>query len=400
MKKFFLKNKKNIKIFDLGNHPFADTFISSKELVKKEPIYPLRCMLDKKSGCIFNEVITSDKKRYNLYDYSYTSSNSKYSQNYWKRYAINFKKKYKFKGKILEIGCNDGFLLKQLNIKGFKTYGCDASKFICDLSKKSNLKILNFIFNLKNSRKIKKKIGFVDYVIANNVLNHSNNPDNFIKGVKNILNDDGYFIFEQPYWLDMIKTSRIDQIYHEHITYFTLKFSNWILEKNGMYLYDYEKSSYHGGSLRVIAKKKNNFLNQNFNKINKAIQTEEKFGLFKKKIYINITKRLENKKKILLKKITNYKKKNFIIVGIGAAAKANTFLCYFNLNNKIIDFVTDASKFKIGKYTPKTRIPIYSDDILKKKNVKVVAIILSWNISELIKTKLRKFNKNLKFIKL
>ena len=64
MKKFFLKNKKNIKIFDLGNHPFADTFISSKELVKKEPIYPLRCMLDKKSGCIFNEVITSDKKRY------------------------------------------------------------------------------------------------------------------------------------------------------------------------------------------------------------------------------------------------------------------------------------------------------------------------------------------------
>ena len=96
MKKFFLKNKKNIKIFDLGNHPFADTFISSKELVKKEPIYPLRCMLDKKSGCIFNEVITSDKKRYNLYDYSYTSSNSKYSQNYWKRYAINFKKKYKF----------------------------------------------------------------------------------------------------------------------------------------------------------------------------------------------------------------------------------------------------------------------------------------------------------------
>ena len=215
-----------------------------------------------------------------------------------------------------------------------------------------------------------------------------------------MLNDDGYFIFEQPYWLDMIKTSRIDQIYHEHITYFTLKFSNWILEKNGMYLYDYEKSSYHGGTLRVIAKKKNNFLNQNFNKINKAIQTEEKFGLFKKKIYINITKRLENKKKILLKKITNYKKKNFKIVGIGAAAKANTFLCYFNLNNKIIDFVTDASKFKIGKYTPKTRIPIYSDDILKKKNVKVVAIILSWNISELIKTKLRKFNKNLKFIKL
>ncbi len=400
MKKFFLKNKKNVKIFDLGNHPFADTFISSKDLVKKEPIYPLRCILDKESGCIFNEIITSDKKRYNLYDYSYTSSNSKYSKDYWKKYAINFEKKYKTKGKILEIGCNDGFLLNQLNKKGFKTYGCDASKFICNLSKKSNLTILNFIFNLKNSKIIKKKIGFVDYLIANNVLNHSNNPDDFIKGVKNILNDDGYFIFEQPYWLEMIKTNRIDQIYHEHITYFTLKFSNWILEKNGMYLHDYEKTPYHGGSLRIFAKKKKTITNKHKNKINKAIRYEEKFGLFRKKIYENISKKLKIKKKNLYKKILNYKKKNFKIAGIGAAAKGNTFLCYFNLNNKMIDFVTDTSKFKIGKFTPKTRIPIYSDNILKKKNVKVVAIILSWNISRLLKTKLRKFNKKLKFINL
>lgn len=400
MKKFFLKNKKNIKIFDLGNHPFADTFISSRDLYKKEPIYPLRCILDKKSGCIFNEVITSDKKRYNLYDYSYTSSNSKYSKNYWRQYAINFNKKYKNKGKILEIGCNDGFLLNQLNKKGFEIYGCDASKFICNLSKNSNLKIFNFIFNLNNSKKIKKKIGYVDYLIANNVLNHSNNPDDFIKGVKNILNEDGYFIFEQPYWLEMIKTSRIDQIYHEHITYFTLKFSNWILEKNGMYLYDYEKTPYHGGSLRIFAKKKKTIINKHKNKINKAIRYEEKFGLFQKKIYENISKKLKIKKKNLFKKILNYKKKNFKIAGIGAAAKGNTFLCYFNLNNKMIDFVTDTSKFKIGKFTPKTRIPIYSDNILKKKNVKVVAIILSWNISRLLKTKLRKFNKKLKFINL
>jgi len=163
MKNFFLKKKSNIKIFDLGEHPFADTFISKNDLKKKEPIYPLRCVLDKKSGCIFNEVITSDKKRYNLYDYSYTSSNSNYSKNYWREYAIEFKKKYRSQGKILEVGCNDGFLLEHLNKKGFETYGCDASKFISNLSKN-------------------KKIGKVDDVIANNVVNHSNNPDDFFKG--------------------------------------------------------------------------------------------------------------------------------------------------------------------------------------------------------------------------
>ena len=98
------------------------------------------------------------------------------------------------------------------------------------------------------------------------------------------------------------------------------------------------------------------------------------------------------------KKINYFRGKGYKIVGIGAAAKANTFLCYFNLNNKIIDFVTDASKFKIGKFTPKTRIPIYADNILKKKDAKFVAIILSWNISNMLKLKLKKLNKKLKFI--
>jgi len=400
MKNFFLKKKSNIKIFDLGEHPFADTFISKNDLKKKEPIYPLRCVLDKKSGCIFNEVITSDKKRYNLYDYSYTSSNSNYSKNYWREYAIEFKKKYRSQGKILEVGCNDGFLLEHLNKKGFETYGCDASKFISNLSKDKKIKVMNYIFDFKNSKKIKKKIGKVDYVIANNVVNHSNNPDDFFKGVKNILNDDGYFIFEQPYWLEMMKTSRIDQIYHEHITYFTIKFSKWLLQRHGLYLYDFEITPYHGGSLRLVAKKNINFNNKNQKKINSGINREVKLGLFNKNIYKNINTKLQNKKKILHKKIDYFKKRNYKIIGIGAAAKANTFLCYFGLDNKTIDFITDASKFKIGKLTPKTRIPIYADEKLKKINVKIVAIILSWNISSILKKKLKKFNKNLKFLDL
>jgi SAM-dependent methyltransferase len=398
MKNFILKKKSSISIFDLGNHPFADTFISKYDLKKKEPIYPLRCFLDKKSGCIFNEVITSDKKRYNLYDYSYTSSNSNYSKNYWREYAIEFKKKYGSKRKILEVGCNDGFLLEHLNKKGFETYGCDASKFISNLSKNKNIKVMNYIFDFKNSKKIKKKIGKVDYVIANNVVNHSNNPDEFVKGVKNILNDNGCFIFEQPYWLEMMKASRIDQIYHEHITYFTIKFSKWLLQRHGMYLYDFELTPYHGGSLRLIAKKNIDFDNKNQKKINSGINREVKFGLFKKSIYQNINLKLQSKKKILHKKIDYFKKKNYTIIGIGAAAKANTFLCYFELDNKIIDFITDASKFKIGKLTPKTRIPIYPDEKLKNTNLKIVAIILSWNISNILKKKLKKLNKNLKFL--
>ena len=400
MKKFFLKNKSNIKIFELGIHPFADTFISKDNINKKEPLYPLNCLLDKKSGCIFNEIITPDTKRYNLYDYSYTSSNSNYSKNYWKNYALKFSQKFKKKGKILEIGCNDGFLLKHLNNYGFDTYGCDASKFITNLFKNKKIKVMNYIFNFKNSKKITQKIGKVDYVIANNVVNHSNNPDNFFKGVKNILNDDGHFIFEQPYWLEMMKTSRIDQIYHEHITYFTLKFAKWLLEKTGMFIHNSEVTEYHGGSLKIEARIKINSNRNSKIKIKEEIKKEINYGLFKKQIYKNLNLKLQNKKKSLLKKINFYKKRNYKIIGIGAAAKANTFLCYFDLNNKLIDFITDSSKFKIGKFTPKTRIPIYSDERINKFREKIVAIILSWNISNMLKVKLKIIIRNLKFIKL
>ena len=105
------------------------------------------------------------------------------------------------------------------------------------------------------------------------------------------------------------------------------------------------------------------------------------------------------KKKIsFLKKIINYKSKNYTIVGIGAAAKANTFLNFIGLNNSIIDFITDASKYKIGKYTPLTRIPIFSDKKLGTVKKKICAIPLAWNISNLLKDKIKKINKKIKFI--
>ena len=141
MNKNLFNKKKSKLIFDLGIHPYADTFLEKKHLNKAEPIYPLRCYLNLSNGLIFNDIVTSSEERYNLYDYSYTSSNSAYSRNYWRKYSnfidLFFKKKREIK--ILEVGSNDGFLLKKLKNKGYKTYGVDASKHMVKLAlKKKN----------------------------------------------------------------------------------------------------------------------------------------------------------------------------------------------------------------------------------------------------------------------
>ena len=155
------------------------------------------------------------------------------------------------------------------------------------------------------------------------------------------------------------------------------------------------KNDYHGGSLRTIAIQKNSNLNK-FN-VNNLISRDRKKGIYKINFYRKMMKKIDQKKEILLKKIAYYKKQNYTVVGVGAAAKANTFLTYYGLNNMVIKFLTDSSKFKKGKLTPVTRI-IIKDDQKIASYKKIACIILSWNISNLIIKKIKKLNKKAKFI--
>ena len=389
---------KSVKILDLGIHPFADTFIKKKQLNLSEPIFPLECYLDTSSFIIYNSIKTNEIQRYNLYDYSYTSSNSSISKNYWKEYFKAILKNYELntKSKILEIGSNDGYLINLFKKKTNNILGVDASNHMTQIANKKKIRSINMIFNNLNSKHIKKKYGKFDLIIANNVLNHSNDPLDFVKGVENILSKNGCFIFELPYWYELVRSKRFDQIYHEHVSYLTAKSSYYLLKKYGLQIEKIEMTPYHGGSIRVHAKKSKKVQKKVF--LKKIILIEERSKLFEIKTYKNLMLHLQKKKINFLKKIINYKSKNYTIVGIGAAAKANTFLNFIGLNNSIIDFITDASKYKIGKYTPLTRIPIFSDKKLGTVKKKICAIPLAWNISNLLKNKIKKINKKIKFI--
>ena len=390
------RNNNLKKIIDLGIQPFADTFISHSNLNKKEPVVKLVLNLCSKCGCVQTKYKTNTYKRYNLHNYSYTSSNSKFSKTHWINYAKDITESYKItkKSKVLEIGSNDGFLLKQFKFfSKCKVVGVDASKYMSKLSNKTKIKTFQMIFNNINSSKIIKKEGRFDLVIANNVFNHSDDPLNFLKGVESVLNKDGVFIFELPYWLDSVVSKKFDQIYHEHVTYFNIKMILNLIKNSDFKILKVQKINYHGGSIRVALKKN---LKSNIS-ISNYIKKEKRNGLFKTNTYKKLNKFILQKKDNIHKKISLLKQKNYIIAGVGAAAKANTLINTFKLNNQHINFITDASVHKIGKYTPKSRIPIYNDNILSRYE-KVYAIILSWNISKTLKLKLLKINKNTKFL--
>jgi len=393
------KNLKDIKIIDLGFHPYADTFLRKDQLSDSEPVFQLSCYLSRKTGVIRNGIRTDADSRYNLYDYSYTSSNSNYSKNYWEQYAKDISQELNIKNnfRILEIGSNDGYLLKCFKKYTPETLGVEASKLMCKVSKKNKIKTLNLIFNLENSKKIKKKKQKFDIVISNNVLNHSNDVIDFILGVKHLLNKNGFFIFELPYWYNLVLNEQFDQIYHEHVNYFTVKSSNFFLKKCGLQIVKIKETNYHGGCIRIYAKIGSN--NKNNSLIKDYINKENKLGLFKEKTYKKIMENLNKKKISFLKKIISLKNEDYKIIGVGAAAKGNTFLNFLRLDNLLVDYITDSSKFKINKYSPVSRIPIKPDEFIKKIKGKICVIFLSWNLEKILKPKILKYKKNIKFIK-
>ena len=381
------------EIINLGMHPLADTFIEKKKLHLSEKVYPLVVQLCEDCGNIQLKCTTTPEERYQENDYSYTSSNSNYSKKYWNKYALDVIKLFpkKNKLKILEIGSNDGYLLNELKKLGHEVIGIDASPKIAELANKKGILTKIGIFEENFSKNIFNNHGQFDLIIANNVFNHSDNPKSFFNGIKRLLADEGLFVFESPYWLDSISSGKFDQIYHEHVTYISVKPIKKLASFFDLQINDVFMSDYHGGSLRIIVSKKKNI--ENFEKIENIIKKEEKLELYSEIFYNSFMLKLNKKRNIFMEKIYKSLINASPLVCIGAAAKGNTFLNFYGLDNKLVDYVTDSSEHKIGKYTPLTRIPITTDEIIKKLN-KPNIIFTAWNVSENLKKIIHKINPN------
>src|SRR3989344_1593126 len=384
------------QIIDLGSHPFADTFVP--EIKKSEPdlIYPLICDLCDSCGHVQTKYETNPLARYSQIEYSYTSSNSAFSKDHWDKFAKEIFKESDLKKDafVLEIGSNDGYLSEQFIKMGCKAVGVDPSHYMANLAKERNVQTIVGLFGTKYSKEILDKYGKADLVVANNVFNHSDNPVDFVRGVSKILKDGGTFVFEQPYWIDTLKSGKFDQIYHEHVSYFTFKSAKALLERAGLRIKSASIVNYHGGSLRIITENKKDEENESVQKI---IDEEDAYGAFNKNTYKNFMDKIRLQRSKFMQKVHKIKENGMPIIAVGAAAKGNTFLNFYGLDNTLIDYVTDASPYKKGKYTPATRIPIVGDEIFSKFD-KVYALILSWNIATQLKKILAKHNEKIEFI--
>jgi len=357
------KSRDVIPFFNLGNLPLSDYFAATKLASRKAKCFSLIVGRCKKCGLVQNTNIVPAHQRYVVNDYSYVSANSKFAINHWSNYCKFVKKilPNASKSKILDIGSNDGFLVHYLKklTKSKTVFGLDASPAMVKLAKK---KYGNFFYNglAENSHKIFSNNEF-DLITCNNVLNHSSNPIYFLNAMHKLLKKDGKILVEVLDWRHSLKNKIFDQIYHEHTLYFSPKTISILFSKAGFYISKIEKIDYHGGSLRVLAKKSN------------------KIKLYKDNVTlkncINLASYSFKRKIIANKKI---KKIKLPIYLFGAPAKGSTLVNFFGLNSKNIKSALETSETKINKYIPKALIPIINQKNIPKSPFYLIN--LNWNI--------------------
>jgi len=384
------------KFLDLGMQPLANKYLQNIRKLKKsnDELYRLQVVFNTKNKIVSLKKKISLKKMFNN-KYPYRSSMSLTMIESFKKLSKKITKQYNPK-KILEIGSNDGALIKNFNKK--KVICVEPCGNLAKITKKRGYTTYSNYWNFNLSKKIKSKFNNVDLIYSANTITHIENLDDVFKSIINLLSNNGILIIEDPSLLECIKKVSYDQFYNEHIYIFSALSLQNIIKRYNLEIFDIEKLSTHGGSLRYFIKRKNNKKFKIKNNVAKQIKTELKHKLNKFSTYINFKKKVEKSRINLVKILNKVKLNNKLIVGYGATAKASTVLNYCKIDSKIIDFFVDTTPEKVGKFMPGTNILIkkYNKKLLQNTNF---IFLGAWNFkNEIFKKEAGFIDRGGKFI--
>ena len=376
------------KVFlNLGRQPLANSFLKNieKNTLRNEFFYNLKICFNTKNYLVSVAKPVNPKKQYTD-KYAHRASESNTMRSAFKNVAKKLFKRFRPK-KIMEIGSNDGVFLRNFNKKS--VIAVEPCKNLARLTKKL-FKTYDEFWNLKLAKKlIKQKKGEIDLIFS--AISHIPNLKETFRGIYNILSKNGVLVIEDPSLLKVLQNNSYDQFYDEHVYVFSSISINNIIQEYGLRLFDVEHLSTHGGSNRYYICKKNGKYKKSL-RLKNAIKNEISYKLHKIESYLKFSKRINLSRKNLFNLMKRLKKKNKKIISYGATYKSTTVFNYCNINSKIIDYVTDTTSNKQGKYTPGTHIKIISPEHGMNNTVDY-AFLGAWNFKKEIFKKEKNFLK-------
>lgn len=395
MSKCKICNNKTATILSFGKMPVANAFLT--EVIDNEFLYDLSicfcpaCFMVQLENCVKPETMFNE-------NYAFISSTSNAMSKHFEEIAgeiieITSSMQSPF---VVEIGCNDGIMLKHVAKKGINHVGIEPSANVASLARQNGVQTVAAFFTHDTAKEIVKKYGQADVICGANVMCHIEDMNSVFEGVDILLKEEGTLFFEDPYLLDIIKKTSFDQIYDEHIYYFCGLSVSQLTQRHNMQLVDMKPQGVHGGSMRYYIKRGSS--NNVTNRVKQYLSQEKDFNLDE---FGGYTKFKDNVNKIcrdLKNTLLTIKQQGNRIAGYGATSKSATLLNFAQIGPELIDYITDNTPTKVNKYTPGMHIPIKPHDFFVADSPPYT-LLLAWNHKEEIFKKEKQYREKIgKFI--
>jgi SAM-dependent methyltransferase len=367
---------------DLGASPIANAYRKADELNSMEPFYPLRALVCAECLLVQAQEFESAEQIFAA-DYAYFSSFSDswlaHARNYVERMTERFR--LGSSSQVVEIACNDGYLLRWFLDKEVKVLGVEPTLNTAEAARALGIPVEVRFFGRQTATELRGRGFAADLMPANNVVAHVPDINDFVAGFKVLLKPTGVATFEFHHVMNLIRHKQFDTIYHEHYYYHSLATFSRILAHHGLQVFDVEELKSHGGSLRVFAQHAETAPHPVEASVGMLLSEESRFGLDKLEQYLDFNESVKQMKRDFLAFLIDAKNRNKRIAAYGAPAKGNTLLNYAGVRTDFIDFTVDRNPHKQGTYLPGTQIPIVSPDHIVEAKPDYL-LILPWNLRE------------------
>ena len=360
--------------------PLCQTQIAPEKLNEMEPFFPLHvyvcsnCFLVQLEEFVKPDVIFGA-------EYPYFSSYSDSWVAHAKRYVDHVRQDFDIDSRsfVVELASNDGYLLQHFVKAGVRCLGIEPAHGVAEAARARGVRTITRFFGVATATTVRSSEGPAQLILGNNVLAHVPDLNDFVEGVRVLLDADGFATFEFPHLMQLEELNQFDTIYHEHFSYFSFTTVRRVFEAHGLRLFDVKELDTHGGSIRVYACHAHSKAHAESLAVKELEEREIAKGYRKADHYLGFARRVEETKRRLLAFLIQAKNENKQVVGYGAPGKGNTLLNYCAIRADFLDYTVDRNPHKQGTYTPGTRIPIYDPSRIFETKPDYV-LILPWNL--------------------